>query len=388
MRPEQNEFRLLANLLLYFPDMPPSAYPITAQERDAATQRWIVIFVLLSILAHLLLIAVIALLNHFIPTPKFKEPVDPTPATTLSLQQEPAPTPPHKLFMPTDPDALAKPNPKAPVESDNDARLKSMSKEARDASAIMPDVTADKTRTHDLKTRPNKPSPKPDLVAPPPSPQTAAAKQPPTPPQPQPQKANPAQQAPKPTPPKPPTPTPPKPTPAAPSKTTVDPATGLPVLPPINAPTLAPETAVSTASIPNPVSTSLPEEASSSHGALGTHGDNSPEAMATEFGRYKAKVYRAVGARWYPKVNDHFQVMPVGLVHVQFIIHSDGQVDTKVLEGDTSNLQMLLSISINSIRESAPFDPFTDTLKQEIIKEQGGDGESYTDDFTFSIYGD
>ncbi len=49
-------------------------------------------------------------------------------------------------------------------------------------------------------------------------------------------------------------------------------------------------------------------------------------------------------------------------------------------------MQMLLSISINSIREAALFDPFTDSMRKELAKEQGGDGGSYTDDFTFSVY--
>ena len=67
-------------------------------------------------------------------------------------------------------------------------------------------------------------------------------------------------------------------------------------------------------------------------------------------------------------------------MHIQFTIHSDGSVDTKVLEGNSGTLQLLLAISLNSIREAAPFDPFTDSMIQDI-------GDSYTDDFTFSIYG-
>jgi hypothetical protein len=125
---------------------------------------------------------------------------------------------------------------------------------------------------------------------------------------------------------------------------------------------------------------SNPEVEQNVHGALGAHGDNSPAAMATELGRYKALVYRAVGSRWYPKVDKQFQLMPAGLVHIQFTIHKDGTVETKVLEGDTPDLQLLLSISVLSIREAAPFPPFTDSMIRDV-------GDSYTDDFTFSIYG-
>ena len=50
-------------------------------------------------------------------------------------------------------------------------------------------------------------------------------------------------------------------------------------------------------------------------------------------------------------------------------------------------MQMLLSISLNSIRDSAPFDKFDDYpgLREELIR-AGGDGKSYTDDFSFSVY--
>ena len=75
-------------------------------------------------------------------------------------------------------------------------------------------------------------------------------------------------------------------------------------------------------------------------------------------------------------------------MHIQFTIHSDGSIDTKVLDGGNAALQMLLSISLNSLREAAPYDTFDKYpgLREQIIKEQGGDGNSYTDDFTFSVY--
>ena len=109
--------------------------------------------------------------------------------------------------------------------------------------------------------------------------------------------------------------------------------------------------------------------------------------MATLFGKYKAKVYRAVGSYWYPKVDNQFQLMPAGVVHIQFTIHDDGSVETKVLSGNDASLQILLSVSLNSIREAAPFDAFTPELEKEIAREQHNDGRSYTDDFSFSIYG-
>jgi outer membrane biosynthesis protein TonB len=128
------------------------------------------------------------------------------------------------------------------------------------------------------------------------------------------------------------------------------------------------------------------QQAASVHGALGRAGDNSPAAMATALGKYKQKVYYAVGSHWYPKIDNSFQLIGAGVVHIQFTIHSDGTVDTKVLDGGSSGMQILLAISINSIREAAPYDPFPPEMVKELISQQGGDGSSYTDDFTFSIY--
>jgi hypothetical protein len=101
--------------------------------------------------------------------------------------------------------------------------------------------------------------------------------------------------------------------------------------------------------------------------------------MQTELGRYKAKVYRAVGSRWYEKIGKQLQYIGVGSVHIQFTIYSDGTVSTKVLDGGNSTLEMLLSNSRNSITEAAPFPPFTPGMLKQV-------GDSYTDDFTFSIY--
>jgi hypothetical protein len=176
------------------------------------------------------------------------------------------------------------------------------------------------------------------------------------------------------------------------TKSQVDPLTGLPVLPPINAPTIAPQTPVNPAqqtkvqpAAPPP---SFQLDKSDVSGSAGASGPNSVAANATALGRYKAKVYRAVGSRWYQKVGDQLQVLPVGAVRVQYTIYKDGTVTTKVLDGGNSTMQLLLSISVNSIRESAPFDKFDDVpgLREELAKTQGGNGDSFTDDFSFSVY--
>jgi hypothetical protein len=107
--------------------------------------------------------------------------------------------------------------------------------------------------------------------------------------------------------------------------------------------------------------------------------DNSPAARATELGRYKARVYSAVGSRWYAKVSNQLQVLGVGTLHITYTIHLDGSLEITA-DPDQGNpaLMLLHSISINSMTEAAPFPPFTDAMKKEV-------GNSYTGDFSFSV---
>lgn len=333
------------------------------EDPESSTAKWVAIFILLSLLAHAVIIAAIILITVFMPVPKLVLPEPTSPTVSLSLMPPVPATPKKPLFVPTTPDVNV-PHKEQQVESANDTELKSKNKTARAPESIMPDVTG-KEHAPDLRESPNIPAPQ--------KPQVSSS--PPTPKQAKPEKPTPPQPAPKPLPPTPPKKAPPQ----------VD-ANGFPVLPPINAPTMAlPNETVQ----PLAPAASRPEQAASVHGALGRQGDSSPAAMATVLGKYKQKVYLAVGSRWYPKVDQSFQLLGVGMVHIQFTIHSDGMVETKVLDAGNSSMQTLLSISINSIREAAPYDKFEDYpgLREELIKEQGGEGTSYTDDFTFSIYG-
>jgi hypothetical protein len=75
-------------------------------------------------------------------------------------------------------------------------------------------------------------------------------------------------------------------------------------------------------------------------------------------------------------------VIGVGTVHISYKIYSDGRLE---IVGDpdqnTPALMLLHSISINAMLESSPFEPFSEAMKKEV-------GDSFTDNFTFSIYGD
>ncbi len=364
---------------------------MSVQEGESSNKLWLVIFVLLSLLAHVVAILAIILISMHMPVPKVELP-QASPEVTLSLLPPPPAIQPPKrsIFLNTQPDPTAKPNQNTPIESDNTTELKSKTQTSRAPDSVLPDVVAKKNRSLDFQNTPYvPPTPNPQMASNPsaqkPNPQK------PSPPQPQ---AQAQQPPPKPSPPtpKPPSPNPAKTTTTQIVKNDVDP-NGLPVLPPIVAATMAPQTPVNpmqqvqnqTAARPPP---SLQTDASNIQGRAGMQGSSSPSSNATELGRYKAKFYRAVGSRWYAKVNQSFQILPVGTVRIQYTIHSDGIVDNiKILDGNNSILQLLLSISQNSITESSPFDPFTDSMRKEVAKDQGNDGESYTDDFTFSIYG-
>jgi hypothetical protein len=359
-----------------------------APEKPSSPKAWLILLIVCSLLAHVLLLLAIVYINQHSP----KEPAlakdTPPPEVTLSLAPPPPPVaPPHKPdFIPTQPQEGTPPQ-QSPLISDNDTILKSRNKTSRAPDEPLPDVTGHKDHSLDLHSqdasRMSKAQP-----ATPPTPQK--------PPQKQEQKT--AAKPNKATKPAPPDPSAIKPTDNPekgqdtmvakykPSEQQID-ANGLPVLPPITAPTLAPQTP-QTQPIPQVQRQATPKSVpsfavyqSDVEGQAGAPGDNSPAAMATDLGRYKAKVYRAVGALWYNKVNSQLQVLGVGTVHITYRIYSDGHmVITGDPDGGNQALMILHSLSVNSMTEAAPFDPFSDKLKKEV-------GDSYTDDFSFSIYG-
>jgi outer membrane biosynthesis protein TonB len=168
-----------------------------------------------------------------------------------------------------------------------------------------------------------------------------------------------------------PKPAPPKPQPQPPQ---VDPLTGLPLLPPLSVPTMT------TPNQPHPLAPAPSQQqvAGSVHGSLGRAGDTSAAAMASELGKYKQYVYEVVGSYWYPAIDQKFGTIGVGVVHVQFTNNNHGELaDVQVLDGD--NLMILRDISLNALRSPAPFKPFPPAMVKEV-------GDSYTDDFSFSVY--
>jgi outer membrane biosynthesis protein TonB len=337
-------------------------------ERESTTHRWMLIFVLISLLVHAIVIALVLLITRFMPVPKFAEPKAP-PSVTLTLLPTPRPAavqPKQKpIFIPTKPQQDVKPQIQK-VESANDTVLQTHAKEAHNPDSILPE-TEGRPHAPNLVTAPEIRAPDtPEVSSTPPVPKQAKPTKP-QPPTPKPQQGT--QKPSDATKPMPPKPTPPKPTPA------IDPETGLPILPPIAAQTMAPPDSAAQPLAPAP---SQQQQAASVHGAMGRNGENSPAAMATELGKYKQYVYSVVGSYWYPDINQHFTIIPVGVVHIQFTIHSDGTIsDVVILEGD--NLSILRDISKNSLVKPAPFKPFSPAMIKEV-------GDSYTDDFSFSVY--
>jgi outer membrane biosynthesis protein TonB len=340
--------------------------PAPYREPEDKAVKWVILFILLSLLAHVLIISVILLITRFMPPPKFAPDEPKDSKVTLSLVPAPA-APPKPIFVPTQQQPNV-PHTQQEIESAYDTLRQSQSRVARDATSLLPDVEG-KPHSPDMRNSPQVPAPpKPQVATTQPIPRPAQPQKP-TPPSPKPQLAPKVMPRPLPPQPKPVPPTPPqKPEPQ------VDPETGLPVLPPIQAQTMAtPDQAKPLA--PSP---SQEQVAGSIHGALGRAGDNSPAAMATDLGKYKQYVYEVVGSYWYPAIEQKFGTIGVGVVHIQFTIHKDGELsDVKVLDGN--NIEILCGVSLNALKSPAPFKPFS----PEMIKDVG---DSYTDDFSFSVY--
>ena len=355
----------------------------TVRAEPPAPKWWLIALILFSLLAHVLVM--LAFIFIGLHTPKWKKLAQDAPPPQVVLTLQPPPAPPQRPeFIPTEPDANAPPL-KSPLISDNNSALKSHNRTSRKQNVPLPDVTG-KKHTSDLREKPPSPASKPQPATPP------APRSQQQPPQPNPAQPN---QAAKPEPPNPsqlrpndhPEKTPSKEVARKPAPPQPEDANGLPVLPPIPAPTLAQQTP-QTQQVQQVQRKASPQSApsfavyqSDVAGQSGQVGDNSPAAMATDLGRYKAKVYRAVGSRWYAKVADQLQVLGVGTVHITYTIYSDGHLEIKT-DPDAGNpaLMLLHSLSLNSMTEAAPFEPFSAAMKKEV-------GDSYTDDFSFSIYG-
>ncbi len=103
-------------------------------------------------------------------------------------------------------------------------------------------------------------------------------------------------------------------------------------------------------------------------------------AQESEMGRYKAKLYRAIGSRWYIYVRQDSAQVSIGIVKIRFKVSSNGDItDLQVVEGGAQ--AALLNISRRSILDlKTEFNvPFPASMQQEI-------GDFYWEEVTFTIY--
>lgn len=315
-------------------------------------KKWISIFIGLSILLHifflLLLPWTLALANLISWGPKKK----PERAITLTLAPKPAPA--QKTFL--DSSGMVKtdkPDPNARMESD--ANTVAASREQGTGPADLPSVQGEKAPW--METRQEQMSPS----------YTGQTPTPPTPPeQPQVQPA-PQQQ------------------PTQQQDTKLAKEDGL-LLPKKNVfePTLSPRPTPRTpppqdvAARAPPSTFSADRRASQISGSAALGNTSSLASQESAMGRYKSKLYRAIGSRWYLYVQNRMSLLSIGQVRIRFYIRANGVIEkTEFVDGDPHTV--LSDISRRSILEVGALEPFPLELKQQL-------GEGYWEELTFNIY--
>jgi outer membrane biosynthesis protein TonB len=329
----------------------------------------------ISVLIHLLIIILFALLITFrpeIPPPKEEPPVE------LTMIEPPKPVePPKPSYVDTSSSETAdKPNEKAQFESDRDTRAAST--EAPTGLAAVPTQQGEKAPGLEFQNR-DYTSGKPTRPAPPPSPPTQASQapsqaQPPQPtatPQPTPVATPPPQPTatPRPTaqlallePPQPrntPKLSPPQPKQNQPDENQRPPTPQTPPQPP-SAPGYQPQTRITRI-----------------EGNISNRGRSSVAANATPLGRYKKMLSDAVGSRWYYYVNQSMSLLTPGTVHLTFVVRSDGKVEKVRVISNSSN-ESFASCSVGAIMD-AEIPP----IPKELIPML--DGNHVEIDYSFTI---
>jgi outer membrane biosynthesis protein TonB len=102
-------------------------------------------------------------------------------------------------------------------------------------------------------------------------------------------------------------------------------------------------------------------------------------AQESDMGRYKAKLYRAIGSRWYLYVKQDSAQVSIGVVKIRFKVSANGEIsDLQTTDGYSHHA--LQAISRRSILElRGQLDPFPASMQEQI-------GDSYWEEVTFTIY--
>ncbi|CAB4242895.1 conserved protein of unknown function [Methylacidimicrobium sp. AP8] len=108
-------------------------------------------------------------------------------------------------------------------------------------------------------------------------------------------------------------------------------------------------------------------------------GPASPASRETELGRYKARMYRAIGSRWYLEVEQNMALLALGSVQVRFYVQADGTIRNLQIVSEEGRTEVLRTISNDAVRLSAPFEPFSEGMKTQL-------GQGFWEEITFTIY--
>jgi outer membrane biosynthesis protein TonB len=158
----------------------------------------------------------------------------------------------------------------------------------------------------------------------------------------------------------------------------------LPVLPPeaekkLAAPASSQQPEMQPGKAPRPPPMALQQSRSKIEGS-GPEGDPAFATMSTPEGRYRSRIYRAVGTRWHLSIDQYRSTLGLGEIVVSFFIRSNGVVENVEISRRTgSNTQLLETISMEAIIKAAPFEPFPEAMRKKY-------GLGYSEEFSFTIH--
>jgi outer membrane biosynthesis protein TonB len=106
--------------------------------------------------------------------------------------------------------------------------------------------------------------------------------------------------------------------------------------------------------------------------------DSSVEVQESDLGKYKARLYRAIGSRWYIYVQNDNGLLRVGTVRIRFFVRSDGTISQlEIVQGRDAGA--LMAVSRRSIMEVNGQLPFPEAVRKQV-------GDGFYDEVTFTIY--
>ncbi|MES2310083.1 MAG: hypothetical protein V4507_14615 [Verrucomicrobiota bacterium] len=322
-------------------------------------------WILASLILHLFLLSLWSILpkNFWHETLHTQENRTQAPALSFVMLPDTAPPIPNekslkKIIIPTIPSqAVETENPNAILESDQNTKLKSR-EQGVGSELPLPQQTGDPRSSFSyLQTPASRPTPQKSSPQPP-SPQTPPALQPADQSPPQEQQKSPLSL----------------------------PQDGVPLFPqntpkkPTPSPAATPKQQAENKPSQASTAMSFARDKSQLNGAKNAeNGESSPEAKATDLGRYKSKMYRTIGSRWYLMVDQQMSLLAIGAIKIKFYVQANGVIrDIQVAE-QNGRVEILEKICLRAVRDSGPFEPFNDNLKQQL-------GEGYWEDITFTIY--